>query len=215
MLPQSILMVSANTPPDAVPLVCVVDDDASIRTSLGRLLRSAGFAVETFANATEYLARPAHPGPLCLILDVRMPGIDGFDLQRSLTGRHEQIIFLTGHGDVPMCAEAMKAGAVDFLTKPVDGAILLSTVELALRRARDLVINNAARAEARSLLDSLTRRETEVMEFVLTGCLNKQIADNLGIAEKTVKIHRGTMMRKTRCHSVPELMRLVQTAGHR
>lgn len=212
---RPIPMSIPNTPADASPLVCVVDDDDAFRKSLERLLRAAGFAVETFASATGYLDRPAHAGPLCLVLDVNMPGLDGFELQRAIAGRREQIIFLTGHGDVPMCAKAMKAGAVDFLTKPVDCGILLPAVAAALQRAQEAGISNARQAAARKLLDSLTKRESEVLEQVLSGCLNKQIADKLGIAEKTVKIHRGSMMRKTRCTSVPDLMRLVQSTGRK
>jgi FixJ family two-component response regulator len=198
--------------PDA--LVCVVDDDKAVRDCLERLLRSARYNVETFASAAAYLARRMHSGPVCLILDVSMPQMDGFGLQQALAGRCEEIVFLTGHGDVPMCAKGMKAGAVDFLIKPVDDEVLLSAVQEALDRARRHGRNNAARARARMLLDSLTTRETEVMQRVVAGMLNKQIAAHLGIAEKTVKIHRGRVMRKTGVVSVPDLMRLLETAGH-
>jgi FixJ family two-component response regulator len=142
-----------------------------------------------------------------------MPGIDGFDLQQALAGRPEQIVFLTGHGDVPMCASAMKAGAVDFLTKPVDDETLLSAVARALARARELGKTHLERTTARKIIDSLTPREFEVMQGVISGRLNKQIATELGIAEKTVKIHRGRMMKKTRCTSVPDLMRLIQKSA--
>ena len=197
--------------PDA--LVCVVDDDEPVRQCLERLLRSARFRVETFGSAFSYLERKAHSGPVCLILDVNMPGLDGFELQKALAGRCEQIVFLTGHGDVPMCASAMKSGAVDFLTKPVDDEILLSAVARAMARGRELGRTNAEQAAACRLIQSLTPREFDVMQRVILGMLNKQIAAELGIAEKTVKIHRGRMMRKTRCTSVPDLMRLVEKAG--
>jgi FixJ family two-component response regulator len=191
----------------------VVDDDEPVRHCLERLLRSARLGVETFASAASYLARRPHPGPVCLILDVNMPGLDGFDLQKALAGRCEQIVFLTGHGDVPMCASAMKSGAVDFLTKPVDDEILLSAVSRAIARGRELGRTNGEQAAARTLIESLTPREFAVMRQVILGMLNKQIAAELGIAEKTVKIHRGRMMKKTRCISVPDLMRLVEKAG--
>lgn len=197
--------------PDA--LVCVVDDDKAVRHCLERLLRSARFRVETFDSAAVYLERQAHSGPVCLILDVNMPDIDGFGLQKTLAGRCEQIVFLTGYGDVPMCASAMKAGAVDFLTKPVDDEILLAAVSRALERGHELGRTNAEKAAACAMIQSLTPREFDVMQRVTRGMLNKQIAADLGIAEKTVKIHRGRMMKKTRSISVPDLMRLVEKAG--
>jgi FixJ family two-component response regulator len=198
--------------PDA--LVCVVDDDTSVRDCLERLLRSARFNVETYASAAAYLARRMHVGPVCLILDVSMPRMDGFGLQQALAGRCEEIVFLTGHGNVPMCAKGMKAGAVDFLLKPVDDEVLLAAVQQALARARRHGRNNAEQEAARSLLRSLTARETEVMQRVIAGMLNKQIAADLGIAEKTVKIHRGRVMKKAGVASVPDLMRLIETAGN-
>ena len=200
-------------PQNADALVCVVDDDGAVRRCFERLFRSVRLPVETFASAEEYLERKTHSGPVCLVLDVNMPGFDGFDLQRALAGHAEQIVFLTGHGDVPMCVKAMKAGAVDFLTKPVDDEILLSAVSRALDRARKILANLAQRSVARSLVDSLTPRESQVMHCVIAGMLNKQTAAGLGIAEKTVKIHRGRMMKKTGSVSVPDLMRLVQKAG--
>lgn len=201
----------AVTDPDA--MVCVVDDDEAVRRCLERLFRSAGLRVATFASALDYLGSKAHRGPVCLIVDVQMPGLDGFDLQNALAGRCEQIVFLTGHADVPMCARGMKAGAVDFLVKPVDDEVLLAAARRAFERARELGTNRAEQARARSFLESLTAREFEVMTRVIAGMLNKQIAAELGIAEKTVKIHRGRMMRKTGTCSVPDLMRLIQKAG--
>lgn len=199
--------------PDPDALVGVVDDDEAICRCLERVFRSARFRVETFASATDYLRRKPHPGPVCLVLDVRMPGLDGFDLQTALAGRCEQIVFLTGHGDVPMCAKGMKAGAVDFLIKPVDDELLLSATTRALERARLLGKTGAEQAAARAVLRTLTARESDVMRRVVAGLLNKQIAAELGIAEKTVKIHRGRLMKKTGTSSVPDLMRLIQKAG--
>lgn len=196
-------------------LVCVVDDERAVRDCLERLLRSAGYRVETYPSAAAYLARPPHAGPVCLVVDVSMPQMDGFGLQRAVAGRCEQIVFLTGHGDVPMCAKGMKAGAADFLLKPVDDEILLAAIRDAIEMARRCGRNNAERDAARALLRSLTPRENEVMRQVIAGLLNKQIAARLGIAEKTVKIHRGRVMRKTGVTSVPDLMRLIEAAGIR
>ena len=189
MSSKSSLSAFPKPPPDA--LVCIVDDDESIRRSLARLLRSARLAAETFASGRELLERAPHDGPSCLVLDVRMPGLDGLELQQALSDRKAQIVFLTGHGDVPTCAEAMKAGAVDFLTKPVDDEALLAAVTRGLARALEVRKAAAKRAAARARLDTLTPRECEVMQRVIAGWLNKQIADELGAAEKTIKIHRG------------------------
>jgi two-component system response regulator FixJ len=202
------------TPATPDGLVCVVDDDEAVRCSLERLLRSARFQVKTYASAADYLGCEPNPGPVCLVIDVRMPGIGGFEFQKMLADKDhdEQVVFLTGHGDVPMCAKAMKAGALDFLTKPADDEILLSAVTRALERARAVGSIRAEKASARKILDNLTPREQEVMERVLAGLLNKQIAAELGIAEKTVKIHRGRVMKKTCCVSVPDLLRLALRA---
>lgn len=194
-------------------LVCIVDDDDSIRRSLTRLLRSAGLPNTTFASADAFLEYPAHDGPSCLVLDVRMPGLDGLELQQTLNHRDAQIVFLTGHGDIPMCAEAMKAGAIDFLTKPVDAELLLSAVERALARSAEIRDAACERLAARSRLARLTPREFEVMQRVIAGLLNKQIADDLGAAEKTVKIHRGRVMEKMGANSVADLVRIAQSAG--
>lgn len=194
-------------------LVCVIDDDPAVRQSLWRLFRSAGQAVATFASAAEFLGQTPHPGPCCLVLDVRMPGLDGFGLQQQLAGHPEQIIFLSGHGDVPMCARAFKSGAVDFLSKPVDDEVLLEAVGRALDRARALLSGQCIREAARARFAKLTTREAAVMERVVSGMLNKQIAADLGIAEKTIKVHRGRMMRKAGVVSVPELLKLAITAG--
>jgi len=190
-----------------------VDDDESIRRSLSRLFRSTGLPAETFPSANSYLERPPHEGPSCVVLDVRMPGLDGLELQQALIRREAQIIFITGHGDVPMCAEAMKAGAIDFLTKPVDDEELLGAVARALARSVEVREAAGQRTAARALLDKLTPREFEVFQCVITGLLNKQIADELGAAEKTIKIHRGRVMEKLGVTSVPELLRIALAAG--
>lgn len=198
--------------PKSGELVCLVDNDEAVLRSLERLFRSARLKVAAFASAGDFLAHGEHAGPTCLVLDMQMPGIDGLALQAVLANRGEQIVFLTGHADVPTCAKAMKAGAVDFLTKPVDEETLLSAVACALDRARETCRLRVEQESARTVIASLTQRELEVMRGVVSGLLNKQIAAQLGIAEKTVKIHRGRVMRKTRCMSVPDLVRLVQHA---
>jgi FixJ family two-component response regulator len=196
-------------------LTFLIDDDASVRKGVSRLLRSAGYKSEAFESASDFLTRQPHTGPACVIVDVRMPGLNGMDLQETLIQRRreEQLIFITGHGDISMCAQAMKAGAVDFLTKPFRDDELLQCVERALIRSAEQRKWSAGRNEARRLLDLLTPREFEVMQLVVTGMLNKQIAAKLGRAEKTVKVHRGRMMQKLRVTSVAELVRLVEKAG--
>jgi len=195
--------------------IFVVDDDASLRKSLLWLLRSAGWHAEAFASAEEFLARPPFSGTGCLILDVRMPNVTGPDLRDRLAASHSMlpIIFLTGHGDVPTGVDAIKKGAVDFLLKPVDDEVLLQAIQRAVDRHR------AAQAHARELqsiherIARLSDRERQVMEHVIAGCLNKQIADALGIAEKTVKIHRGHVMQKMEVNSVAGLVHLCESAG--
>jgi len=195
-------------------LVFLIDDDASVRKGVSRLLRSAGYNSETFCSAADFLVRDQHTGPACVIVDVRMPGINGIDLQNVLIQRRreEQLVFITGHGDIPMCAQAMKAGAVDFLPKPFRDTELLQCVQRALARSADQRQCAIEKAAARRLLDLLTPREFEVMQHVVTGMLNKQIASELGIAEKTIKVHRGRVMKKLGIVSVAELVRLVETA---
>jgi FixJ family two-component response regulator len=201
------------TPPYS--LVFLIDDDASVRKGVARLLRSAGYKSETFASASEFLAREQYAGPTCLIVDVRMPGLNGMDLQETLIQRRreEQLVFITGHGDISMCAQAMKAGAVDFLSKPFDDEQLLQCVERALIRSAEQRRRSGEKNEARRLLDLLTPREFEVMQLVITGMLNKQIAAELDVAEKTVKVHRGRVMQKLGITSVAELVRVGQRAG--
>jgi FixJ family two-component response regulator len=195
-------------------LVFLIDDDASVRKGVSRLLRSAGFKNEAFASASDFLERDQHPGPACVIVDVRMPGINGMDLQHLLLQRRreEQLVFITGHGNIPMCAQAMKAGAVDFIPKPFRASELLECVERALARSAEQRQRGFEKTEARRLLDLLTPREFEVMQLVVTGLLNKQIASELGTAEKTIKVHRGRVMKKLGIVAVAELVRLVETA---
>jgi FixJ family two-component response regulator len=199
-------------PPNS--LVFAIDDDGSARKGLARLLRSAGYKSEIFESASDFLARPPHSGPSCVIVDVQMPGLNGIELQEDLIRRRreEQLVFITGYGDIPMCAQAMKAGAADFLRKPFRGGELLQCVQNALVRSAEQRRRSAEKNEARRLLDLLTPREFEVMQCVITGMLNKQIAGELGTAEKTVKVHRGRVMQKLGVASVPELVRLVERA---
>jgi FixJ family two-component response regulator len=196
-------------------LVFVIDDDASVRKAVARLLRSADYQSELFQSASDFLDRPSHAGPSCVIVDVKMPGLNGIDFQEALIRRRreEQLIFLTGHGDISMCARAMKAGAVDFLPKPFKTRELLQCVQRALDRSAEQQGRATQKGEARRLLDLLTPREFEVMQLVMTGMLNKQVAGQLGISEKTVKVHRGRLMQKLHVVSVAELVHLAQRAG--
>ena len=196
-------------------LVCVVDDDKSTCQSLRRLLKLAGYSVEIFASAKEYLTREIFSGPVCLILDIRMPGLSGLELQQRLKLRNagEQIIFITGHGDVPTCTEAMKHGAVDFLLKPFEETKLIDAVTNALARAKRFLQGRTERQLARRKIDTLTPKEFEVFQHVIRGLLNKQIAAELNITESTIKVHRGRVMRKLGLTSVPDLVRFSQSAG--
>jgi FixJ family two-component response regulator len=199
----------------ASPLVFVVDDDPSVRKGLTRLLTSSGYVVETFASAAEFLAREPHPGPCCLVLDVRMPGLSGLELQERLAagGRRMSVVFVTGHVDVPKSVQAMKGGAVDLLTKPVDARDLIAAVQRCLvKSAQDLSVETRV-TEVQRRVKSLTAREMEVFALVVTGMLNKQIAGVLGIGEKTVKVHRARVMEKMRAASVAELVRLADAVG--
>ena len=194
--------------------VFVIDDDESVRKSLKRLLDAARHKTEVFKSASEFLSRSPHPGPSCIIVDVRMPGVTGIDLQKTLidTGREEQLVFITAHGDIPMCAQAMKAGAVDFLPKPFKPKELLESVERALSRSSEKLLLASERNRAHALLQQLTPREYEVMELVAAGLLNKQVGGELGMAEKTVKTHRAHVMQKLGITSVAELMVVLQKA---
>ena len=199
----------------AVPIVFVVDDDPSVRKGLTRLLTSAGHQVEAFASARDFLTREPHAGPCCLVLDVRMPGLNGLDLQEALAaaGRRMSIVFCTGHADVPMSVKAMKGGAFDLLTKPIDAQDLLNAIRRALAKdARDLGAG-ARVAEIQERVKTLTPRERDVFALVVTGARNRQIASELGIGEKTVKVHRARVMEKMRAGSVAELVRLADQVG--
>jgi len=195
--------------------IFVVDDDPSVRKSLTRVVMSAGYAVEGFASAREFLAREPYVGPSCVVLDVRMPGLTGLDLQETLasSGHRMPIVFITGHGDISMSVKAMKRGAVDFLTKPFDVENLLDAIERAVKKDIADLSEEGRTAEVVERVKQLTARETEVFALVVTGMLNKQIAGQLGIAEKTVKVHRARVMEKMRAGSVAELVRLADRAG--
>ena len=195
--------------------VFVVDDDRSVCLSITNLLESDGHTVENFNSAAEYLARGPHLGPACLVLDVRLPGLDGMALQRQLAerGRMEQIVFITGHGNIPMGIQAMKRGAVDFLPKPFEDQALLDAVGQALARSTENLRRRDEVAQIRARISTLTPREFEVFRLVIGGLLNKQIAAELGAALRTIKTHRGRVMHKLGVESVAELVRLAQRAG--
>ena len=195
-------------------MVFVIDDDESMRKSLNRLLDAAHYQTELFKSASEFLSRSAHPGPSCVVVDVRMPGLSGIDLQKALieNGREEQLVFITGHGDIPMCAEVMKAGAVDFLPKPFRRDQLLGSIERALARSIEQRRRKSETDCARALLERLTPREFQVMRLGITGLLNKQVGAELGMAEKTVKTHRGHVMQKLGITSVAQLIGVVKKA---
>jgi FixJ family two-component response regulator len=194
------------------PIVFVVDDDAAARSAMESLLQSVGLRVETFVSANGFLQRGAPDGPCCLVLDVRLPGMSGIELQRNLTsaGVNIPIIFITGHGDIPMSVEAMKAGAMEFLTKPFRGQQLLDAIHNAIERNRATRQDEARLGDLRRRVDSLTPREREVMQRVIAGMLNKQIAAELGTSERTIKIHRANVMRKMAAESLPDLVRMAE-----
>jgi FixJ family two-component response regulator len=196
------------TPP--IPLVFVVDDDVSVRESLELLIQSAGWQPETFASAREFLAHPPVQAPCCLVLDVSLPDLNGLDLQRRVAADRSDlpIIFITGHGDIPMSVQAMKAGAVEFLTKPFGDEALLNAIGGAIERSRAALGDQAENQVLRDCYASLSAREREVMALVVAGLLNKQVGGRLGISEITVKAHRGRVMRKMKARSLAHLVKM-------
>ena len=201
----------------AEPVIFVVDDDASLRDALKSLFRSVGLLVEVFGSAPEFLQSKLPDVPSCLVLDVRLPGLSGLDFQTELAKAniHIPIIFITGHGDIPMTVKAMKAGAVEFLTKPFRDQDLLDAVQLGLERDRIRREGEHSVSKLKALLESLTPREQEVIAYVTAGLMNKQIAGKLGVSEITVKVHRGNVMRKMGAKSLADLVRMADALGIR
>jgi FixJ family two-component response regulator len=200
--------------PDVTSIVFVVDDDVSVRESLELLIKTAGWQAETFASGQDFLSRPRGTVPCCLVLDVRLPGLTGLELQQQLAERSDMpIIFITGHGDVPMTVQAMKAGAVEFLTKPFRDDVLLDAIRSAIERSRAALRQESEMRVLRSSYASLTPREREVMALVVAGLLNKQVGGELGISEITVKAHRGQLMRKMKADSLPALVTMASRLG--
>ncbi len=200
---------------NAAPIVFVVDDDAAIRDALSSLFRSVGLQVELFRSAPEFLQRKLPDVASCLVLDIRLPGVSGLEFQAQLAKAKIQIpiIFMTGHGDIPMSVRAMKAGASDFLAKPFRDQDMLDAVAAALQRDRETRDNERATSSLRASYESLTTREREVMALVTTGLMNKQAAAELGLSEITVKIHRGHMMKKMNAKSLADLVRMAESLG--
>ena len=201
--------------PEKKAIVFVVDDDMSVREGLGSLIRSAGLWVETFASAQKFLDSPRSDVASCLVLDVRLPGLSGLDLQKRMAQANIEIpiIFITGHGDVPMTVKAMKGGAVEFLTKPFDDEVLLSAIRHAIKRSAAVLDEQSEMMTLRSNYESLTPREQDVMRCVVAGMLNKQIGMKLGISEITVKAHRGKMMQKMKAESLADLVKTAVRLG--
>lgn len=197
------------------PIVFIVDDDESVRKALSRLIKSVDLKVETFSSANDFLKHDPYDGPACLVLDIRMPGLSGLDLQTELAKakRTLSIVFITGHGNIPMSVQAMKAGAVDFIEKPFDEQALLDAVHLAIQKDRAAKEKLAELKEIQEHVESLTLREREVFALVVTGMLNKQIAFEMGISEKTIKVHRARVMQKMQAESLADLVRMAEKAS--
>jgi FixJ family two-component response regulator len=206
-----------SAPAELQPMVFVIDDDADLREALSSLFRSVGLQVKAFATAPEFLQIKLPEGPTCLVLDVRLPGLSGLDFQAELTRAKIDIpiVFMTGHGDIPMTVRAMKAGAVEFLPKPFRDQDMLDAVQTGLERDRRRRKNASETAKLRADFDTLTAREQEIMGLVTAGLMNKQIAGQLGVSEITVKVHRGSVMRKMNARSLADLVRMADALGVR
>lgn len=206
-----------SAPAELQPMVFVIDDDADLREALSSLFRSVGLQVKAFATAPEFLQIKLPEGPTCLVLDVRLPGLSGLDFQAELTRAKIEIpiVFMTGHGDIPMTVRAMKAGAVEFLPKPFRDQDMLDAVQTGLERDRGRRKNASETTKLRADFDTLTAREQEIMGLVTSGLMNKQIAGQLGVSEITVKVHRGSVMRKMNARSLADLVRMADALGVR
>ena len=197
------------------PIVFIVDDDDSVRKALTRLIKSVDLNAEAFASAHDFLKRESHNGPACLILDMRMPGLSGLDLQDELVaaGRTLPIIFISAHGNIPLSVRAMKAGAVDFIEKPFEDQTLLDAINQSLKKDRQVKLEQAELREIKRRVDSLTPRERQVFALVVSGKLNKQVAFELGTTERTIKAHRARVMKKMQANSLADLIRLAEKVG--
>ena len=201
---------------EGVPIVFVVEDDVSVRESLELVIRGEGWQPKLFVSAQDFLVQPSPNSPCCLILDLNLPGLNGLELQKQLTGRHYMpIVFISGQADIPMSVQAMKAGAIEFLTKPLQHDVLVKVIRDAIERSRHALLVDLEIRALRDRYESLTPREREVMALVVTGLLNKQVAGQLGISEITVKVHRGQMMRKMKAGSVADLVAMGAQLGLR
>lgn len=208
--------VDVVTLPDVTSLVYVVDGDPSVRATLELLIRAQGWKAETFSSPAEFLARPRVMTPCCLLLELSPPGLSGLELQKRLAGRADlPIVFITGHADVPTTVRAMKAGAFDFLTKPLEQEVLVTVIRQALERSRAMLVHESAMLALRTRYASLTKRERDVMRLVVSGLLNKQVGGELGITEITVKAHRGQVMRKMKADSLAGLVTMATRLGVR
>ena len=199
---------------DGAATVVVVDEDATVRRALTQLIKAAGWQCETFSSAEEFLSHPASQGPCCLVLDMTLPGLSGLDLQKRIADRADvPVIFVASRADVPLTVQAMKAGAVDFLMKPANDALLLKAIEVAIERSRGARRFDSEMRDLRACYRSLSPREREVMGLVVSGLLNKQVGGELGISEITVKAHRGQVMRKMKADSLPDLVTMAARLG--